>query len=291
MDRSVLLRLCDQHLPAACDPSSRHATSFLLVMLAALAMATAGCPSFQKPTLSVLGAKVKQADFNGATIDVDVELANDNAVPLFTDRLAFQGFIEKKPLVTGELNKRVSVDAHGKTKVTVPLRFVYRELGEAAAAMKDQARWRYNITGEVGFAPIKEAGTFLVPFTTDGDLPAPRLPTLRAENPRLERPTLMSLTVAVDVEVKNPNAFSVPAGVLEGDLVLGGQKTRVSLRLPSTAAEKTQKVTLRQQVDLTKIARVGVDVAAGKAVPATLDVAAVFGERRQPLRASITLRR
>jgi phospholipid/cholesterol/gamma-HCH transport system ATP-binding protein len=46
-----------------------------------------------------------------------------------------------------------------------------------------------------------------------------------------------------------------------------------------------------KEIALTKLAKVGLDLAAGKSVPATLDGAAAFGERRQPLRASLTLKR
>lgn len=261
-----------------------------LVTTMAAALLFAGCPSFEKPSLSVLGAKVSKADFNGATVDVEVELDNPNAVPLFADSLNFAGTLEGKPLVTGEVKKRVVVNAKSKAKVTVPLRFVYRELGDVAKAAKDKARWRYAVDGTVGFAPIKEA-TFLVPFDTSGDLPAPRLPTVRAANARLEQPSLQRVTVAVDLVLKNPNAFAVPAGTFSGDIILGGKKTAISLKVPSTAAEKEQTVTLRQRVDLTDLVRVGLDIAAGKAVPATVDGDFAVGERKQPLRASITLKR
>lgn len=250
----------------------------------------AGCPSFQKPTLSVTGAKVASVSFDGAVVDVTVEIQNDNAVPLFADRLAFDGFLEGKALVHSALNQRLTVPARGKSELKVPLRFVYRELKATLDELEGKQRWRYEVKGEVGFAPHEKLVVTL-PFATDGELPAPQLPTVTVTKPRLENPSLKGFTVVTDVVVKNPNAFALPAGSFEGTITVGGQATPIRMSVPGTPSEQTTTVTLRQPVSLVKAAAVGLDLMAGKRITATLDAAAVCGGRRQPLKTSLTLKR
>jgi len=260
------------------------------VAVVVAAVALSACPSFEKPSLSVEGAKVASVDFDGAVVDLTVELENPNKVPLLADRLTFDGFIEGKPLVHSTLKQRVTVPAEGKASVKVPLRFVYKELKGALASLEDKKRWRYEVKGEIGFEPHEKLAIAL-PFTKDGELPAPQLPTVKAGEPRLENVSLQGLTVVVDVTVTNPNAFALPAGSLKGTLKVGGVDTPLSLSVPGTPSEKSQKVTLRQQVSLLKAASVGVDLMAGRSVKAELDTVLAFGERQRPLKAALTLKR
>lgn len=264
--------------------------SFPFVAVVVVALSVSGCPSFQKPEASVAGAKVVSVDWNGAVIDVTIDLENKNKIPLLADRLAFDGFLEEKPLVHSTLNQRVTVPAEGKAQVKVPLRFVYKELKGAIAALDDKKRWKYVVKGEIGFAPHEQL-MITLPFEKGGDLPAPQMPTVTVSKPRLENPSLQGFTVVADVVVKNPNPFALPAGAFEGTITVGGQPTPIRLSVPGTASEQTTTVTLRQNLSLAKAAAVGLELMAGKSITATVDAAAVFGERRQPLKTSLTLKR
>jgi len=258
--------------------------------MAAVVLAVTGCPSFEKPELSVKDAKVKTADFNGAVVDVTVEITNGNAVPLLADSLHFQGFIEGKPLVKGDVKQRVTVPAKGKTEVKVPIRFTYKELGAAVQAMRNKKSWDYAVKGEVGFEPFEKLAIAL-PFSTDGDLPAPQLPIVTTSNPRLEGVTLQSATVAVDIAVRNGNAFALPAGAFEGTVQLGSVKTPIKLSVPSVPAGKSLTLSLRQPFSLAAVGTVAVDVARGKGVPVAIDAAVVLSDQRQPVKASLTVKR
>ncbi len=260
------------------------------VVMAAVLAGIAGCPSFEKPDLSVKTAKLASADFNGAVVDVTVEIANSNAVPLLADSLHFQGFIEGKPLVKGDVKQRVTVPAKGKTEVKVPIRFTYKELGAAVQAMRNKKSWDYEVKGEVGFEPVKKLAIAL-PFSTDGELPAPQLPIVTTSNPRLEAVTLQSATVAVDIVVRNDNAFALPAGSFEGTIELGSTKTPIKLSVPSVPAGKGLTLSLRQPFSLASLGAVAVDIARGKAVPVAIAAAVVVSDQRQPVKASLTVKR
>ncbi len=255
-----------------------------------VAMSLGGCPSFEKPTASVADAKVASVDFNGAVVDVTITLENKNKVPLFADHLSFDGSIEGAPVVHSTLTQRVTLPAQGKADVKVPLRFVYKELKGAKAAMEGKKRWNYVVTGEIGFAPY-ESLLITVPFETDGDLPAPQLPSVTVSKARLEDVSMKDMTIVADVAVKNPNPFALPAGSVEGTITVGGQATPVRLAVPRTASETTTTVTLRQSVSLAKAASVAASIVAGKRVTAAVDAEMAFGERRQPVKATLTLQR
>lgn len=168
-----------------------RAVARVAVVVAACVLSA--CPSFEKPSLSVTGAKVASIDFDGAVVDLSVELENPNKIPLLADRLAFDGFIEGKPLVHSTLKQRVTVPAGGKAAVKVPLRFVYKELKGALPPLQGKKRWAYEVKGEIGFEPHEKLAIAL-PFPKGGELPAPQLPTVKADEPRLENVSLQGLT-------------------------------------------------------------------------------------------------
>ncbi len=92
---------------------------------------------------------------NALAANVTVTLESKNKVPLFADHLSFDGSIEGAPVVHSTLTQRVTLPAQGKADVKVPLRFVYKELKGAKAAMEGKKWWNYVLTGEIGFAPYE----------------------------------------------------------------------------------------------------------------------------------------
>ncbi len=266
------------------------ARPLLVVALLAAALSTLGCPSFQKPGLDVESAKVTSADFGGATVEVTVSVDNQNAIPLFADRLSYAGKVEGKQVATGEKKERVSLPAKRKTEVKLPVRLSYKELGQAIESMSTKGSWAYVVAGDIGIEPVDDV-EFKLPFETTGKIDAPKLPTIKVEKPRIENMSISTLTVAVDVVIDNDNAFALPASSLEGKLVVGDQELPFRQSAPSVAAGKKTTVVVRQPVSLAALASAGRDLVAGKAIPISAAGVIVVAERRQAFTHKTTLKR
>lgn len=260
--------------------------------LALVAISTLGLSCTPaKPTLSVKGANVAAADFDGATIDVDVEIDNPNSFPIAADEVSFTASLEDKRAATGSLKKRITVESKSKARVKVPVRLRYADVSAAVDAAAGRDHWRYGVTGEVALNPIDKVSLRL-PFTKSGELDAPRLPKVVASKGRLSNISLRAVTVDVDVVVSNDNAFDVPAGSFKGDLRLGGEDAgHVTVAVPTLGAKKSVSVVVHQQVPLAGLVRTGVALAAGKAVDATVEGTFAWSSRRQSFKATLPLSR
>ena len=262
-------------------------------MVAVVTLLSVGGPACKpaKPTLSVKGATVAAADLDGATIDVEVEIGNPNSLPIFADEVSFTASLEDHRAATGALKKRVAVDAKGTTRVTIPVRLRYADVGAALQAMSRRDQWRYGVTGEVALNPI-DAISLRLPFATDGVIDAPRLPRVQAGAAQVSNLSVRAVTVDVNVVVHNDNAFDIDAGSFAGALRLAGQDAgRITVVVPKIAAKTAVTAVVHQQVPLSSIGRAGVALAAGKAVDATVEGSFAWGARRESFKATVPLSR
>lgn len=255
-------------------------------------LATAsGCSSCQpqKPSLSVKRAAVATADFDGATIDVEVEVANPNGFPIFADEVNFQADLEKHKAATGALKKRVTVAGNGKAAVTVPVRIRYADVGDALERMAKDRRWDWTVTGDVALAPIKELVVRL-PFTTSGSVDAPRLPTIEVKSSRLENLSPKAATLVVEFVVGNDNSFALPAGAFAGTLFVGGVRaSAAALTVPAIKKNDSIVVTLRQPIALAPLGRAALEIAVGRSVDVGVDGAFTFSTRSLAFKKTVAL--
>ncbi len=244
-----------------------------------------------KPTLSVKGATIANADLDGATIDVEVEVDNPNGFAIFVDEVLFTASLEKQRVATGALKQRVTVDARNKARAKIPVRLRYADVGALLQAMNGRDTWRYDVTGEVALNPI-DAVSLRLPFATDGVIDAPRLPRITAKRGRVSDISLRAVTVEVDVAIANDNAFDIPAGSFVGAVRLGGEEaSRVNVVVPKIGARQTVTVVVHDKITGASLARSGAALVAGRAVNATVDGTFAWSTRRQSFKATLPLSR
>ncbi len=135
------------------------------------------------------------------------------------------------PVASGEGIPGLDIPGSGPGKVTLPVRVDLRSLREAVRGLEEARKVEYDLTA-----------TFLVPFlgvtlefpiALKGELPIVRAPRFAVMGFRTSGLSLEGVTVTVECDLTNPNAFPVTVDDLGYELLLG--ETRVGELKASSA--------------------------------------------------------
>lgn len=201
--------------------------SVLLALAAALTLA--GCASLdlagivKKPEVTVTGAEIELLTFDEARVRFDVALANPNPVGVSLAGFDYRLTIDGVELLTGTVEKAVSIPARGSSTIPVPVAFRYDALISAVASLTDAAESPYQMS--VGFSfDVPVLGKVRVPGSLKGTIPVIRVPRVRVSGLRLEQLTLEAASLALSLEIRNPNGFPFTLEAMEYSFDVGGRR-------------------------------------------------------------------
>lgn len=201
--------------------------SVLLALAAALTLA--GCASLdlagivKKPEVTVTGAEIELLTFDEARVRFDVALANPNPVGVSLAGFDYRLTIDGVELLTGAVEKTVSIPARGSSTIPVPVAFRYDALISAVASLTDAAESPYQMS--VGFSfDVPVLGKVRVPGSLKGTIPVIRVPRVRVSGLRLEQLTLEAASLALSLEIRNPNGFPFTLEAMEYSFDVGGRR-------------------------------------------------------------------
>lgn len=200
-----------------------------LVALMAAALALSGCAAlnqiaasaFEKPKLTFRSATLQSIDLEGATLGFAFDLENPNGFGLSVARLGYGVELEGTRVATGDMPGGLKIPAAGKAPITFPVRVRYRDVpGIISLLGKQRDAIGYRLTGAVGVqTPV---GVVELPMSHTASLPLPRLPAFALDGLAIRSVSLTQVAMDVNMRVKNPNAFPIPAGKLDYALGLAG---------------------------------------------------------------------
>ncbi len=172
------------------------------------------------PTVTVRGATLASAGFEGVTVDVALEVENPNPFALPVARLTHAVEVEGAPAFSGSARSDAAVAAQGTSPVTVPVFLPYGRIPDIGRRIGEGRPIAYRATGAVGLQT--PAGVLDLPVCWAGTLPLPRLPAFSFEGVDVVGLGALALTFDVLLRVQNPNAFPIPPGALGHHLAVAG---------------------------------------------------------------------
>jgi LEA14-like dessication related protein len=144
---------------------------FVALSAITLAAATAGCASlarqaFQEPVVSVRDVRLTGIGLNGGSVDVSLNVYNPNNYRLDATRVTYQLVFDTVTFATGAITERQTVQGRDTLRVTIPVSFSYRGVGEAGRQILGTGSVNYRLLGDVTVGtPV---GPFTVPYSTTG---------------------------------------------------------------------------------------------------------------------------
>lgn len=249
-------RRCSLALPAAALLLLQGACADVQQILASAAV--------REPRLTFKDARLRDASFEGATIDLVFTIENPTAQAISLGRVDYLLKVEGKQLVAGRPPAGLRIPS-GQGDVTFPAEVRFADLASSVTALLGKRVIAYQASGTVGVeTPL---GPLLLPLQQSGTLELPRLPALSIGAPRLQDVSLTGATLLVPLQVENPNAFPLPLGGLTGQLLVEGRPVGAlrAAALPTVAATGTGSVALPVRIDFLQALDAAAALRSGKA--------------------------
>jgi LEA14-like dessication related protein len=157
--------------PALADSSRVDARKAMAAAaIVALALVAGGCSNlagvFEQPDLQFRGIRVNSLGFDGASVDILVDVFNPNSYRLGLERFSYDLAIEGIHWGLGTTNSALSVDARNSATIRLPLEVSWSKLGQAGREALRTGTVNYGVSGELMVATA--LGPVTVPYTKNG---------------------------------------------------------------------------------------------------------------------------
>jgi LEA14-like dessication related protein len=131
--------------------SARRATVFVAIAVSLAAVsgcATLARQAFANPIVEVRDVRVRSIGLAGGTLDVILDVQNPNEYRIDASKITYSFFVDTTQVVTGVIERLVTLEEKGRTEITVPVTFGYTEMGIAMRQYLAKGALDYTVRGE-----------------------------------------------------------------------------------------------------------------------------------------------
>lgn len=199
-----------------------HRISIVLLALMLSMTACAGLPITQRPEVKAVHPRVTGLDFQGVTMDFDLDVYNPYPFTIKTPRFRYAVDIEGYNFFQSEAISPFVLPESGPGTITLPVRLDYADLWRTYRALADSPEANYRIYGAL-MLPVMGRSVEL-PFSYSGRFPILRPPTFSDVRVQVSNVSLMGAKITADAAITNPNVFPLDIEGLGYVLVVGDIK-------------------------------------------------------------------
>ena len=187
-----------------------------------------GCATMQdivqtfRPELKLKDVHLTKLTFEAADLALDIEVQNPNPLPIAMTGFDYDLKINNISFLTGQQPKKMNIDALGGTVFQIPVSINYKNLYDTFQSLKDQDTTAYHIDCGVSF-DLPGLGLTRIPFSTQGDFPALKLPSINVEGLKVKNMTLAGADMELKLQMTNPNAFDLLLNNIDYALDINGR--------------------------------------------------------------------
>jgi LEA14-like dessication related protein len=196
----------------------------ILAVFLTMIPACAGLPMTQRPEVQSVRPRITGLDFQGVTIDFDLNVYNPYPFAIRTPPFRYALDIEGYRFFESESVSPFDLPASGPGTVTLPVRMDYADLWHTYQALANATEADYNISGALIFPVFGRS--LELPFSYSGRFPILRPPTFSDVRVQVTNVSPMGAKIVTDAAITNPNEFPLDIEglgyvVKVGDISLG----------------------------------------------------------------------
>ena len=180
----------------------------------ALTVLISGCASLVArvqpvpPEVALEEVRLIGLDFSRVDLEADISVDNPNQVAVVLNRFSWILEIEGEPLLSGEQEDGLRIDAGGRSRLLVPFTFAFEEALRTADAAWGARELDYAVRVTT-YLDVPVLGEMEVPLRQEGTVPVPRLPRAAVRSVHLESMGLTGAEMVLTFAVENPNVFDL----------------------------------------------------------------------------------
>ena len=221
-----------------------------------LSVALVGCANlslndvYQNPSFQYESTKIADVNFKHFAGDSAVRISNSNPYQLPISSLNAQLWLEGKPWVSLDNDAISGLPANGDVVVNFQWDLIFDQLLTRAINVYQAGEAEFTLTLEPTVA-VPVLGPQELKWSSTFTVPVPKLPKLALKDWRLTSASFTSVALALDIEVFNPNVFSVVTDNLNLDVGKDG-KSLAALKMndASIAAAGTSVQTVELSLSI-----------------------------------------
>jgi LEA14-like dessication related protein len=221
----------------------------LLLLLAACA-AVKTAVDFKKPNVQVTGANLTGLNFDGAQLDLLLDIENPNPAGFTLQGFDYQFSVEGSQVLAGQQRKQLSIDAAKHSAVPLPVSMKFADIYKVMSSLAQREEMPYDLNATV-YLDLPVLGVQPFPVKHKGTLPLPKLPQVRLVDLKIGQLSLTGASADVVLEVSNPNSFGLDIQKLSYQLGLNGHPgVKAALtQAQQVAGKKNAQIRVPVQID------------------------------------------
>lgn len=204
-----------------------HHSLFLFLTLMGLAACDPGnikqALDNQKPTVTVVDQRLTHLDFERVNLAFGIQVDNPNPVKIQLAGLDYDLQLADHSFVSGKQTKQMKLAASGRSHFELPLSMSFKEIYEGLGELKGKDEIPYVLTTGL-MIDVPLLGKLRYPVKTEGTLPLPKLPKVSLKDLTLEKLSFSGATLALNLQVENPNAFGLSLDTLQYNFNVNGKR-------------------------------------------------------------------
>lgn len=204
-------------------------SSIQKVFLLLAALYLAGCAELSKhadaikPTAKLTGMRLANIDFDQAELIFDLAVENKNPIDLDLAGLDYDLKIANQSLVSGVTAKAIKIKASSTSPVQLPITLKFDDLKKLPGELWNKDNFAYQLDTTFNII-LPVIGNYPVPVSKSGELPVPKMPQIQVKGVKINKLSFTSAELLTQVEVNNPNAFSLAMSNLNYQLNVNNQR-------------------------------------------------------------------
>jgi len=198
------------------------AISCLYVLLIAGCSAISKLAGVKDPEFKINNVSLSGLSFDKADLLLDVNVHNPNNIALKLAGFNYDLLINENSFLKGVQDYGQTIKANSNSHIKVPIELKYKSLYDTFQSLSNKDSVDYNVLLGFDFdLPIVGKTTF--PINENGSLPLPKIPTIKFQNFKLDKLSLTSADLNLDVVIENPNSFDLIMNNFNYDLNIDGK--------------------------------------------------------------------
>jgi len=175
----------------------------------------------QRPKVSIASTRISSLDFDNLTLNFGIKVDNPNPIPISLAGLDYDLKLAGKSFIKGKKDQPIEVAASGISQIELPITVGFKDLLKIFKTFKNQDSAAYDL--DLGLlVDVPVIGQYRHPLQTKGNFPIPKTPSVKLANMSVGKMSFSGAEVGVQLEVNNPNAFSLALDKLDYRLKVNG---------------------------------------------------------------------